>query len=445
MIEDRKDRHAGMKPWYWIISLVVLGIVVRIGLWLVYEPIEYSDTGAYFRLAAALEDFTLSGHDGSRVPGYPFFIALLGQEAGTIWVAQMALGILSSGLMFWIAWDTIRNPMIAFIIGGLQSVLPATLLFEANLLTETLTTFLITLTLGLILAYRHPGSMARKYVLACLLGISASLVGLVRPLFFPLTVWLLPFLWLFSRVDRKHRLWSLGLYALFPLVLQGGWLFYMHTHYHVISPTAIGGYSMVQHSGEFFEDLPDEYATIRDVYIEYRDDQIAMRGSQNNAIWQAVPVLTESTGLSFYELSRTLGELSWRLIRDNPGAYLANVFEGWIWLWKAPVYWQADLISNSFARSVLINWVVLGRVMAVGANLGFLLLSLALIISRRVREWVKIDHMLILVGGFIGWASIIQSLFEHGDNPRFLVPMQMLVVYVVVRSAYAVRQSLVKA
>jgi hypothetical protein len=249
---------------------------------------------------------------------------------------------------------------------------------------------------------------------------------------------------LFSSAERKHRLWTIVFYTLFPLFLQGGWLFFMKTHYHVISPTAIGGYSMVQHSGEFFEDLPDEYAVIRDVYIEYRDDQIAARGSQNNAIWQAVPELTESTGLSFYELSRTLETLSWRLIRENPIGYLANVFEGWIWFWKAPVYWQADLISNPFALLILRVWVVIGRGLAVIANVGFLLLSTALIISRRVREWVRIDPMLLLVGGLIGWTSIIQSLFEHGDNPRFLVPLQMVVIYFVVRCAYTLQQSLVK-
>jgi hypothetical protein len=232
------------------------------------------------------------------------------------------------------------------------------------------------------------------------------------------------------------------IYALFPIILQGGWLYYMQTHYHVISPTAIGGYSMVQHSGEFFEDLPDEYATIRDIYIQYRDEQITARGSQNNAIWQAVPELTETTGLSFYELSRRLNDLSWMLIREHPFGYTANIVEGWIWFWKAPVYWRADLIESEVARSVIKVWVVLGRGLAVAANLSFLLMGSALVISRKVRQWVKIDPMLILVGGLIGWTSIVQTLFEHGDNPRFLVPLQMMVVYFVVRSLHAMRTRL---
>jgi hypothetical protein len=28
--------------------------------------------------------------------------------------------------------------------------------------------------------------------------------------------------------------------------------------------------------------------------------------------------------------------------------------------------------------------------------------------------------------------SILQTLLDHGDNPRFLVPMQMVVIFVVI-------------
>ena len=195
---------------------------------------------------------------------------------------------------------------------------------------------------------------------------------------------------------------------------------------------------------EFFEALPDEYAAIRDVYIEYRNEQIATRGSQNNAIWQAVPELSESTGYNFYELGRELTDISWMLIRQHPFGYTLNVIQGWVWFWKAPVYWRVDLISNPVALPIIKAWVVLGRFIALAANLGFILISSALVVSRKAREWVRIDPMLILVGGLIGWTSIIQSLFEHGDNPRFLVSLQMLVIYFVVRSIHATRRELVR-
>ena len=32
----------------------------------------------------------------------------------------------------------------------------------------------------------------------------------------------------------------------------------------------------------------------------------------------------------------------------------------------------------------------------------------------------------------VGLISIVQTLLDHGDNPRFLVPMQMVVIFVVI-------------
>ena len=445
MAEKADKQGRNRTALIWLFAVIALSLILRAALWAVYEPIQYSDSGAYFRIAEALKDFTLSGYDGSRVPGYPLFIALLRSDPDAIWAAQIVLGVLTASALFWITWKTTESIRMGFLVGGLQAVFPASLFFEANLLTESLTLFLISLTIGLFVAYSRIEKPQWKYMLAGLLGLIASTVGLVRPIFFPLTLWVLPFIWFAGGPGWKKRFVGVGIYALLPLILQGGWLYYMKNHYHVISPTAIGGFSMVQHSGEFFEDLPDEYGTIRDVYIEYRDEQIATRGSQNNAIWQAVPALTEATGMSFYELSRQLTDLSWKLIREHPVGYAANVAEGWLWFWKAPVYWRADLISNTVMRSAMQIWVLLGRGLAIMANFAFLLIGSALVISQKVRNWVKIDPMLILVGGFIAWTSILQSIFEHGDNPRFLVPLQMFVIYSVVRSVYSMRQRLVKA
>jgi hypothetical protein len=440
-----ENRGSDPKPWTWLGAAILLGVIVRILIWFVYEPIQYSDSGAYFRLAEALQDFSLSGYDGSRVPGYSLFIALLGLKTHRIWIAQMVLGVSAGALLFWITWRSTKNPAVGFAVAAIQSIFPASIFFEANLLTESLTLFLILLALALFLGYQQSQNSFHKLLLAGLLGFFAAVVGLVRPIFFPLTLWVFPFVWFVGGPGSSQRMKAMILYSIFPLILQGGWLYYMQTHYHVLSPTAIGGYSMVQHAGEFFEELPDESATIRDVYIHFRDEQIAERGSQNNAIWQAVPTLMEATGMSFYELSRHLNDLSWMLIRNHPLGYAANVAEGWLWFWKAPVYWRADVLSSKVYLSIIRIWVLAGRGLAVTANAAFILISGVIVFSRKVRDWVKIDPMLLLAAGLIWWTSILQSIFEHGDNPRFLVPLQMVVIYLVVRIFYSLRQSRVNS
>jgi len=40
------------------------------------------------------------------------------------------------------------------------------------------------------------------------------------------------------------------------------------------------GYHMVQHTGSYFEYVPDQYAALRDTYIKYRDAQVALHGTR---------------------------------------------------------------------------------------------------------------------------------------------------------------------
>ena len=56
--------------------------------------------------------------------------------------------------------------------------------------------------------------------------------------------------------------------------------------------------------------------------------------------------------------------------------------------------------------------------------------------GRKIRGKFGIDRYMVAAGGFVLMTAFIQALVDHGDNPRFLVPMQMLVLYVVIRAAW---------
>ncbi|MGB2896492.1 MAG: hypothetical protein WBB65_10075, partial [Anaerolineales bacterium] len=309
----------GRKPCYlWPASLLLLGTLERAWLWFSYEPISYGDTGSYMRLGEALIDLSFSGYDGTRVPGYPAFLALLDLQPDRVWVVQMLMGLAISMLLYWITWRMTKSMMLGFVVGVSYNLIPGQFLFEANLLTETLTTFLVVLSLYLFVCFTRVRSPAWGYGLAMLLGVVSSVVGMVRPLFFPLTVWFLLFIWLAGKGDWKKKLLFAALYSIGPLIIQGSWLLYMGEHWNMYSPTTMAGYSLVQHTGGYFEYLPDEYSTIRDTYIQYRDAQIAARGVQTNAIWEAIPAISEASGIGFYDLARELNRLSWMLIREHP-------------------------------------------------------------------------------------------------------------------------------
>jgi hypothetical protein len=207
---------------------------------------------------------------------------------------------------------------------------------------------------------------------------------------------------------------------------------FIDRHYGFLSPTTMGGFNLVQHTGVFFEYLPDEDAAIRDTYLKYRDARLAERGDQTNTIWEAIPELTRVSGLGFYDLSRELQRLSLQLIRQHPDLYLRNVVEGWVNFWKAPVYWDPAKVDSSVAAVGLRWWAALGRAFTLAANAAFLLLSLLVIVRFRRYRGLLSNRLWLAPWGFIWFTSVVQTLTDHGDNPRFLIPLQAIVFFAVI-------------
>ena len=424
-------------PWVWGLLLVLFAILLRLFLWVHYQPITYSDTyGGYMRLAEVLLDFTLKGYDGTRVPLYPAFLASLGMDEQKIWITQMLLGVVIVLLLYWITWRTTTSIAMALVVAGIYAFLPAHVLMEANLLTETLTTFWVVLSYALLLYYLHSNRPARSLIAALLLGISVSAAGMTRALFFPVSIWFLVFVFLGGGEGWKSRILNSAVYCIAPILILGGWVWFIYDLSGMLAPTTRVGYNLVQHTGAFFEYLPDEYAPIRDTYLEYRNARIAERGVQHNTIWEALPAMAESSGLHFFQLSRELQRLSWMLIFEHPGLFLRSAFEGWINFWKAPVIWQVSAFDSEAIGFPVTLLSYFNRALALGANLLFLMISFGMVVSREIRARLNIDLFTISIIGGVWLISIFQTIFEHGDNPRFLVPQQMMVIYVAVRSLW---------
>ncbi|MGH2620051.1 MAG: hypothetical protein ACRDHG_05700, partial [Anaerolineales bacterium] len=383
----------------------------------------------------------------TRVPGYSAFIALLGQDPKLVWLVQLALGWAISMLLFWLGWATTGRVGAGLLAGLLYNLIPGQVLFEANLLSETLTAFLVILSLTLWAALerearRSPASVNgpevawgqdRELALAGLLGVTSALAGMVRPLFFVLPAWLFFFVLSMPAPARTHRMARAIGFGIGPVLILGGWLNWVNSTYGMFSPTTMTGYHLVQHTGEYFEYLPDEVAPIRDTYLKYRDERIAERGVQTNAIWDAIPEMSEASGLSFFGLSAELQRLSLQLIAEHPGLYLGNVIQGWIDFWKAPVYWDREGVASEWLGPVFAGWALLGRGLSLAANAAFLMGSAAAAVSGKVRRRLGIDRLALVAGGLIWLSSVVQTLVDHGDNPRFLVPLQAVVILLVVR------------
>lgn len=432
----------------------VLGaaLLVRLLLWVGYQVDIYSDTHSYQRLAGVLLKWLeggSGGYDGTRVPGYAFFLALTETEQAA-WLAQMTLGVLITLLLYFIGWRVSRRAWLGGLAALLHTLNLGQLFFEANLLTETLTTFWIMLALaGLVwgadLARREN---AARWALVCLaggIGLAAAAAVLTRPLFVYLPFWLaLGMFWTWQpqplvewvKVSGWQGLGQALRRVFLPLAVMTlavalpvlGWVRFIYTTYGFFSLTVMTGYHLVQHTGVFFEFVPDEQAVLRDTYLRYRQAHIAATGTQANTIWEAIPELSKVSGLNFYDLSRQLARLSTDLIRQHPDLYARNVIQGWGMFWLAPVYWSPELLRWDALQPVVTALVWLERLLLVLANGLFVVTSLAALLWKRLRRAWRIPAQLWLLAGTVWLASVVQTLLDHGDNPRFLVPLQSLVV-----------------
>jgi hypothetical protein len=185
---------------FWLVIVCAVALIEWLLVIILYQPVSYSDSPSYRRLAdTVLQGFT--SYDGTRTPGYPVFLALVGSDQRVWWV-QLFLGFVTTLLLFYIGWKLTDKPWFGGLIGLLHTLNLGQLFFESNLLTESLTTFLMVLTMaGMLAWFLYP--KIRSLWLAFLLGLFSSVTLLVRPLFIYLPFFLLVFLWLKPKLVLK--------------------------------------------------------------------------------------------------------------------------------------------------------------------------------------------------------------------------------------------------
>jgi hypothetical protein len=345
-----------------------------------------------------------------------------------------------TALLFYIGWQITQRGWFGGIVALAHCLNMGQLLFEPNLLSETASTFWITLSVAGVVVWLY-NSRWRKGAPGVLLGIGvalcASMVWLTRTLFIYLPFWIVFFLILVRIRDDHFPYKQIRLpgsvrlpvfaYILPVIAILAIWVGWIKYRFGDWALTTMTGYHMVQHTGLFFEYVPDEYAGLRDIFLKYRDLQFQAHGSPANAIWDAIPEMQQVSGLSFYDLSRTLQRISTRLILAHPFLYLQNVIQGWWFFWRAPVYWQPEALRWPIFAPLLESAALVSRLSVFALNLAFVIGSPATLIAS-LRKRYNPPPVLWFIAGSVWIASILQTLADHGDNPRFLVPLQSLVV-----------------
>jgi hypothetical protein len=454
-----KDEQKSWFSDHWRLGIVLgIALIIRLALYILYAPVSFSDSRTYQRLAEQISQGWIN-YDGTRTPGYPAFMAVFRTDQA-VWFVQMGMGIVITLLIYYLGWqlgvdlEKKKRLNLAALAALAHTLNIGQLFFESSLLSETLATFFLILTIaGWVWGFRVP--KARNIWLAGALGLTSALAILTRGLFILLPFITVLMIWLYwSEKPGGHEtgyskalpgkrnlelIWKnlvTRLKKTFPVLLAysipfslliGSWIGFIRVYYNQWGLETMGGFHLIQNTGTFFEYVPDEYAAIRDTYLKYRDAKIDQSGTQTNVIWKAIPEMMDVSGLGFYDLSRLVGKISVDLIREHPDLYLRNVVKGWWLFWRAPVYWSPDAVQYSTLPPFLEIFIFIERLLLWAFNSLFLITSLLLVWPpfRRSFHPSPIHGYLL---GIILSTSILQSFLDHGDNPRFLIPMQSLVV-----------------
>jgi hypothetical protein len=412
----------------WLIIVLIVSGVLRFILWWFYPIAQTSDSDSYFQLARSILNKGLAEFNPLRTPGYPAFLAITNNWT---YLAQLLLGITTTLLLFYIGYRVSRRAWFGGVIALAHTLNLGQLFFEAYLLTESLSTFLVVLSLAIILKINNTPPLSTFYspfstfLFPLLLSLLLAALGLTRPLFVFLPI--LAAIYLFIR----QRNWIQSALVMLPaLIIIGLWVGYVYDRAKIMSFDILGGYRMMNHVGMFFEDAPDEYAAIRDVYIRYRDQKIAATGTQANTIWDAAPEMMAVSGWNFARLSRELNKIAIPLIVSHPREYALNVIEGWLKAWAAAIYWSPESIDSARVIDLIRGVILIERAILILVNTIFVIASIAILIVKPLRDRMS-NPLIWFLAALIWAASIAQALMEHGDNQRFLVPLQSLIVLVV--------------
>jgi 4-amino-4-deoxy-L-arabinose transferase-like glycosyltransferase len=410
--------------------LVILVAVAARGLSdsSLFSPLTTLDSSGYVQMAQSV----VTGHGfvgdlpGRRTPGYPSFLVLVFLFAGSgqlsaVVVAQILVGLASIVVAYYLTYRMFGRLSVALVAGAFVALDPALAGSEHFILTETLSAFLVLLSLLLFSSL----TAHRRVSAAIGLGATLGFLVLVRPVFVALpllvafTAWLAPRLTEMPR--RTDRLGQVVLLA--AVVLPAVWAVRSQAIIGVPFTTQ-GAYSLTQHAGAVFDQTEFSSAreeTLRNIFVAYREQRRAESGSYSSTVYYALDEMSRATGLDQVELASVLFRMSVRAIQQHPLAYLDSAVQAW------KLFWQPHLpVMPGFMRTGPFLWVYLKLFSC--ATTVFLILVVAFLSILSYRHSTpaanNTELTMILSVGVVLYLAVVSSLTELGENARLRLPVQ---------------------
>lgn len=433
MSSETKPRSG---TWLWPLLLVLLAAAaVRAPIWLGYPPTTSPDTGTYLQAAKDLISGDFSIGQGRRTPGYPLLIAMAGGDLDRVVGLQLLGGLATTLLIYALGLRLTQRRGWAATAAMLHALNLQQLFTEGLVMTEAVSVLSVVATLALLMA--ACAQSARRadggpVALLMLTGILAAFALFVRPQFLcllliaPLAVG-----WAVSRA-RSSRGPALlaGALVLIPaigLIVTWGLIQKEKTGQFTLSTQS--GFGLVNHAIDFIELAPDAYAPAREVLKQTRERRVAEVGHSRNTIWYAWPEIQRVTGWSLPEASRHFQAMCRQMFIEHPWLYARSVASAWIDFWTVPFFWKPEQVPPAVRTVVEGVWWVQHKLLRL-ANLAFVLVVAAVLVSPAFRRRAQWDVALTAISATILMSSLIQAMADQGASSRYHLPTQSLTVLV---------------
>lgn len=399
------------------IAILSSGVLLRMFCATHYGPVIAGDSFSYLSLAEMMRTHDFTGYTAWRTPGYPCFLNLFRCSPPTVVAAQNTLGILNALLVASLFWHATHKPMYTSLLLAFLLLSWNLLFMDEYILTESLATFLFTLTTVWLIVdanslRRHP------LVVASLGGLTVAVLTLTRPQYIaliPAMVFAAILAGLFS-CHRRPGLLRLVLFMTTALAPVFGLMAFNKALVGRFTLSTTGDYNLIHHTIPFIEAAEKvDTGNYIPLLVRVREEasEIVVQTGGNRSFIK-IPLVDVIPAEAYHDLSV-------EAIKRCPGRYLVSVLDSWTRFWRiALVYDPDNARSSALVSAVRCSWPLQKAVWLL-CNLLFLasacLVPLTLF-KRRTVGWFEIAAIAIVA------VSVLQALVEYADNSRFAIPMQ---------------------
>jgi 4-amino-4-deoxy-L-arabinose transferase-like glycosyltransferase len=241
------------KTKYFLLSVILLALIIRIGFILTLEDKYYfPDSAIYASLAGNLSTGNgfISGTSRCRVmPGYPLFLAFLfkyaGEDIKTIRIVQAVIGACLV-LIIYLTGKFAFNIQAGKIAAFIASVYPFFVFFDGLVLSETLFIFFLTLSFLFLIRYLR----FHKLIDIIFYCITHSLAVYIRPSPFFILVLVLPFIFIVAK-NYPHILRHIFILCIVIILMFMPWWIRNYTAFKRFIPfTLAGGQTLFESNSE---------------------------------------------------------------------------------------------------------------------------------------------------------------------------------------------------